>query len=41
MEISDDEKYMELTLYNGNSYIELESNRNKKIIIEKFHLHKI
>ena len=30
MEISDDEKYMELTLYNGNSYIELESNRNKK-----------
>jgi len=30
MVISDDEKYMELTLYNGNSYIELTNNKNKK-----------
>jgi len=30
MVISDDEKYMELTLYNGNSYIELINNKNKK-----------
>ena len=30
MVISDDEKYMELTLYNGNSYIELIDNKNKK-----------
>ena len=30
MLISDNEKYMELTLYNGNSYIELINNKNKK-----------
>ena len=30
MVISDNEKYMELTLYNGNSYIELTDNKNKK-----------
>ena len=30
MIISDNEKYMELTLYNGNSYIELTDNKNKK-----------
>mgnify|MGYP001491914906 FL=1 len=30
MVISDNEKYMELTLYNGNSYIELINNKNKK-----------
>ena len=29
MEISDNEKYMELTLYNGNSYIELKDNKKK------------
>ena len=29
MEISDNEKYMELTLYNGNSYIELNDNKKK------------
>ena len=29
MEISDNEKYMELTLYNGNSYIELKDNNKK------------
>ena len=29
MEISDNEKYMELTLYNGNSYIELIDNKKK------------
>ena len=29
MEISDNEKYMELTLYNGNSYIELKDEKKK------------
>ena len=29
MEISDNEKYMQLTLYNGNSYIELKDNKKK------------
>ena len=29
MEISNNEKYMELTLYNGNSYIELKDNKKK------------
>ena len=29
MEISDNEKYMELILYNGNSYIELKDNKKK------------
>ena len=29
MEISSNEKYMELTLYNGNSYIELKDNNKK------------
>jgi len=29
MEISNDEKYMELSLYNGNSYIELNDNNKK------------
>ena len=36
MEISDDEKYMELTLYNGNSYIELKIIKIIKIIMKNF-----
>ncbi len=35
MKITDDEKYMELYLYDGNSYIEIENNNNKKKSINR------
>ena len=35
MKITDDEKYMELYLYDGNSYIEIENNNKKKKSINR------
>ena len=35
MKITDDEKYMELYLYDGNSYIEIENNSKKKKSINR------
>ena len=35
MKITDDEKYMELYLYDGNSYIEVENNNKKKKSINR------
>ncbi len=35
MRITDDEKYMELYLYDGNSYIEIENNNKKKKSINR------
>ncbi len=40
MKITDDEKYMELYLFNGNSYIEIENNNKKKSINRKISFQK-